>query len=73
MEIRRAHHVSELVELPPGRASQRQERAAQGLPPIAFTPRLKLATGEVYPIEGVIDYADNRVNPTTGTVTVTVT
>jgi len=48
-----------------------QERAAQGLPPVEFTPRLKLGTGRLYPEVGVIDYADNRINPTTGTVTVT--
>lgn len=48
-----------------------QERAAQGLPPVQYTPRLKLGTGEIYPRDGVIDYADNRINPNTGTVTVT--
>ncbi len=48
-----------------------QQRAEQGLPPIVFTPQLKLGNGAMYPLEGVIDYADNRINPTTGTVTVT--
>jgi RND family efflux transporter MFP subunit len=48
-----------------------QQRAAQGLPPVEFTPRLKLVTGEMYDRDGVIDYADNRVNPSTGTVSVT--
>lgn len=48
-----------------------QLRAEEGLPPIEFTPRLKLTTGDMYPLEGVIDYADNRINPTTGTVTIT--
>lgn len=48
-----------------------QARAEQGLPPIAFTPRLKLGEQSMYPHTGVIDYANNRINPTTGTVTVT--
>jgi membrane fusion protein (multidrug efflux system) len=48
-----------------------QERQAQGQDPIHYTPRLKLVTGEMYPHDGVIDYANNRVNPTTGTITVT--
>lgn len=48
-----------------------QRRAEEGLPPVEFTPRLKLGTGDMYPIDGVIDYADNRINPTTGTVTIT--
>ncbi len=48
-----------------------QQRAEQGLPPIEYTPRLKLGTDQVYPHTGIIDYADNRINPTTGTVTVT--
>lgn len=48
-----------------------QKREEEGLPPIRFTPTLKLSTGDIYPLEGVMDYADNRVNPTTGTVTVT--
>ena len=51
--------------------ARNQQRAAQGLAPIAYTPRLKLGDGSIYPLEGVIDYADNRINPTTGTVTVT--
>jgi membrane fusion protein (multidrug efflux system) len=53
------------------RLRENQQRQAQGLPPIAFTPRLKLVTGDMYEREGVIDYANNRINPTTGTVTVT--
>jgi RND family efflux transporter MFP subunit len=51
--------------------SNNQQRAAQGLPPIEYTPRLKIGDGSIYPHEGVIDYADNRINPTTGTVTIT--
>ncbi|MEM1410819.1 MAG: efflux RND transporter periplasmic adaptor subunit [Pseudomonadota bacterium] len=53
------------------RLADNQERAAQGLDPVPFTPRLKLGTDTWYPYDGVIDYADNRVNPTTGTVTIT--
>lgn len=48
-----------------------QERAQQGLEPIAYTPRLRLVSGDFYPLPGVINYANNRVNPSTGTVTVT--
>lgn len=48
-----------------------QERAQQGLDPIVYTPRLRLVNGDFYALEGVIDYANNRVNPSTGTVTVT--
>lgn len=51
--------------------ARNQQRAEQGLPPVAYTPRLRIGDGTMYPHEGVIDYADNRINPTTGTVTVT--
>jgi len=54
-----------------GNMKDNQERQAQGLPPVAYTPRLKLPRGEMYPLPGQIDYANNRVNPTTGTITVT--
>ena len=50
---------------------QNQQRQAEGLEPIHYTPRLKLVTGEMYPLVGTIDYANNRVNPSTGTITVT--
>ncbi|KAA9130911.1 efflux RND transporter periplasmic adaptor subunit [Marinihelvus fidelis] len=48
-----------------------QERQARGEPPVRYTPELKLPNGEIFPEEGTINYADNRVNPGTGTVTVT--
>jgi membrane fusion protein (multidrug efflux system) len=48
-----------------------QVRLAQGLPPVVFTPTLKLSDGGIYSHPGHIDYANNRVNPSTGTVTVT--
>lgn len=48
-----------------------QERTQQGLDPIVYTPRLRLVSGDFYALEGVIDYANNRVNPSTGTITVT--
>ena len=50
---------------------ENQERAAQGLEPIKHTPRMNMVNGEPYPHTGRIDYANNRVNRTTGTVTVT--
>ena len=50
-----------------------QERHSRGEAPETYTPRLKLVTGEIYPHVGTIDYANNRVNPTTGTITVTAT
>ena len=53
------------------RMKENRERAAQGLPPAEFTPRLQLINGDLYPLAGEIDYANNRVNPSTGTVTVT--
>jgi membrane fusion protein (multidrug efflux system) len=48
-----------------------QERLAQGLEPFVFIPRLRLVTGDTYAYPGEIDYASNRINPSTGTVTVT--
>jgi membrane fusion protein (multidrug efflux system) len=48
-----------------------QERLSQGLEPLVFTPRLRLVTGDEYAHSGEIDYANNRINPSTGTVTVT--
>ena len=53
------------------RMRENRERQAQGLPPAEFTPRLQLINGDMYPLTGEIDYANNRVNPTTGTITVT--
>lgn len=53
------------------RMKANRERAAQGLPPAEFTPRLQLINGDFYPLAGEIDYANNRINPSTGTVTVT--
>ena len=53
------------------RMKENRERAAQGLPPVEFTLRLQLINGDLYPRTGEIDYANNRVNPSTGTVTVT--
>ena len=50
------------------RLEQNQQREAQGLPPMEFTPRLKLVTGDLYEHVGVIDYANNRINPSTGTI-----
>lgn len=50
---------------------QNQQRHAAGEDPIHYTPRLRLVTGDMYPHDGVIDYANNRVNPSTGTITVT--
>jgi len=54
-----------------GSMSINQERAQQGLEPISYTPRLRLVSGDFYAVAGIIDYANNRVNPSTGTVTVT--
>jgi membrane fusion protein (multidrug efflux system) len=53
------------------RIKENQERQAQGLPPDAYTPRLRLVTGDDYVYDGVIDYTSNRVNPSTGTISVT--
>ena len=53
------------------RMKANQARAAAGEPPIKYVPRLKLVTGDIYPQVGEIDYASNRVNSTTGTITVT--
>lgn len=53
------------------RLQENQRRQANGLPPVALKPTLKLVTGDVYPHAGTIDYANNRVNPSTGTITVT--
>jgi membrane fusion protein (multidrug efflux system) len=53
------------------RMKENQQRAANGQEPIKLTARLQLVTGDIYPVEGEIDYAANRVNPSTGTVTVT--
>lgn len=48
-----------------------QEAAARGETPAPYTPSLTLVNGDVYPLPGTIDYASNRVNPSTGTVTIT--
>ena len=48
-----------------------QARITQGLEVLVYTPRLRLVTGDEYIHPGEIDYASNRINPSTGTVTVT--
>lgn len=48
-----------------------QERTLQGLEPMVFIPKLRLVTGDEYVHPGEIDYANNRVNASTGTVSVT--
>ena len=48
-----------------------QRRTAAGEEPIHYIPRLKLISGDMYPHDGTIDYANNRVNSATGTITVT--
>jgi RND family efflux transporter MFP subunit len=44
---------------------------ARGEEPVRYTPTLTLVNGDRYPFPGTIDYASNRVNPTTGTITIT--
>ena len=53
------------------RIKENQERLDQGLEPIVFTPRLRLVTGDFYSEVGEINYANNRVDLSTGTITVT--
>jgi len=48
-----------------------QEAQLRGEAPVKYRPVLTLVNGDVYPHEGEIDYASNRVNPSTGTVTIT--
>jgi len=48
-----------------------REALAQGEEPVHYTPTLLLVTGDEYPEKGEIDYASNRVNASTGTVTIT--
>ena len=54
-----------------GAMMENQQRASEGLEPLAYTPRLQLVTGDEYPHPGQINYANNRINASTGTVTVT--
>ena len=51
--------------------AENQQRAGQNLPPVQYSPKLILPNGEPYGETGVIDYANNRINPGTGTVTIT--
>lgn len=48
-----------------------QAAVASGEKPVEYTPTLLLVTGDEYPEKGEIDYASNRVNASTGTVTIT--
>ena len=48
-----------------------QDALARGEPPVRYTPMLTLVNGDLYPHAGELDYASNRVNPGTGTVTIT--
>ncbi|MFQ5626114.1 MAG: efflux RND transporter periplasmic adaptor subunit [Methyloligellaceae bacterium] len=40
--------------------------------PTGFTPRIRLANDRIYPHDGKLDYIDNRVDPSTGTIRVRV-
>jgi RND family efflux transporter MFP subunit len=53
------------------RIAENQERLAQGLEPIRYMPRLQLSNGNTYAHTGSIDYAENRINASTGTITAT--
>ncbi|TVR96158.1 MAG: efflux RND transporter periplasmic adaptor subunit [Rhodospirillales bacterium] len=46
------------------------ERQRAGADPPLFVPSLRLPGGIAYPESGRIDFIDNRVDPTTGTITV---
>jgi membrane fusion protein (multidrug efflux system) len=37
-----------------------------------FTPRIRLANDQIYPHDGKLDFIDNRVDPSTGTIKVRV-
>ncbi|MGI9220931.1 MAG: efflux RND transporter periplasmic adaptor subunit [Woeseiaceae bacterium] len=54
-----------------GAMTENQKRAAEDLEPLGYTPHLQLVTGDSYPHVGKINYANNRINASTGTVTVT--
>ena len=50
---------------------ENQAAIARGETPVHYTPSLTLVNGDPYPLPGTIDYASNRINPTTGTITIT--
>ncbi|WP_237065996.1 efflux RND transporter periplasmic adaptor subunit [Microbulbifer guangxiensis] len=52
--------------------SEEAERRAQGLEPIRRDIRIKQPDGEYYPHPGVIEFVDNTIDSSTGTVTVRV-
>lgn len=52
---------------------ENQAALARGEEPVRYTPGLTLVNGDPYPLPGTIDYAGNRINPTTGTITITAT
>jgi membrane fusion protein, multidrug efflux system len=47
-----------------------QQAAREGRPKPAYVPRLRLANGTEYPLPGRLNFVDNRVDPTTGTIAV---
>jgi membrane fusion protein, multidrug efflux system len=50
---------------------QNQAAVERGETPVRYTPTLTLVNGDPYPLPGTIDYASNRINPSTGTITIT--
>ncbi len=46
-----------------------EERAKRGEANPVITPRLRFRDGSYYPYDGIVDFRDNRINPTTGTQT----
>jgi membrane fusion protein, multidrug efflux system len=49
---------------------QAEEAVRAGRPQPAFVPRLRLSNGYEYPHDGLLDFVDNRVDPSTGTIAV---
>ncbi len=49
-------------------ARRRREAIAQGKKPMTFTAHLKLASGDIYPFSGDLDFVSNRINAETDSI-----
>ena len=49
---------------------EQRQRVSEGKDKLEFTVKLRLSSGDIYPLEGKLDFVANRVDTDTGTLTV---
>ncbi len=49
---------------------EQRQRVSEGKNKLEFTVKIRLSSGDIYPLEGKLDFVSNRVNTDTGTLTI---